>query len=93
MLMGTGIVSNQSLMFAGWLLNMVQRCAMHTVCVDTMQRLHGASVFSTDGPDGRGIQGGGWSRAADHAPRPKVGWGENVPGGLHRIVRADSKIT
>lgn len=47
MLMGTGIVSNQSLMFAGWLLNMVQRCAMHTVCVDTMQRLHGASVFST----------------------------------------------
>jgi chromosome partitioning protein len=47
MLMGSGIVSNQNLMFAGWLLNMVQRCAMHTVCIDTMQRLHGGSVFST----------------------------------------------
>jgi cellulose biosynthesis protein BcsQ len=47
MLMGSGIVSNQNLMFCGWLLNMVQRCAMHTVCIDTMQRLHGASVFDT----------------------------------------------
>lgn len=47
MLMGSGIVSNQNLMFAGWLMNMVQRCAMHTVCIDTMQRLHGGSVFST----------------------------------------------
>jgi chromosome partitioning protein len=47
MLMGSGIVSNQNLMFCGWLLNMVQRCAMHTLCIDTMQRLHGASVFDT----------------------------------------------
>ena len=47
MLMGSGIVSNQKLMFAGWLMNMVQRCAMHTVCIDTMQRLHGGSVFAT----------------------------------------------
>lgn len=45
MLMGTGIVSNQNLHFAGWLMNAVQRCAMHTVCIDTMRRLHGAAVF------------------------------------------------
>lgn len=45
MLMGTGIVSNQHLHFAGWLLNNVQRCAMHGVCIDTMKRLHGAGVF------------------------------------------------
>jgi len=50
MLMGTGIISNQNLMFAGWLLNMVQRVALHTVCVDTMQRLHGPSVFDTQIP-------------------------------------------
>jgi chromosome partitioning protein len=45
LLMGAGIVSNQHLMFAGWLLNMVQRVALHGVCIDTMQRLHGAAVF------------------------------------------------
>ncbi|NBO36185.1 ParA family protein [bacterium] len=50
LLMGTGIVSNQSLMFAGWLLNMVQRVALHGVCIDTMQRLHGAAVFANQVP-------------------------------------------
>jgi chromosome partitioning protein len=50
LLMGTGIISNQSLMFAGWLLNMVQRVALHGVCIDTMHRLHGAAVFDTQVP-------------------------------------------
>lgn len=50
MLMGSGIVSNQHLTFTGWLLNMVQRVAMHAVCIDTMQRLHGSGVFSTTIP-------------------------------------------
>lgn len=45
MLMGTGIVSNQNLHFAGWLMNNVQRCAMHSLCIDTMRRLHGPAVF------------------------------------------------
>ena len=45
MLMGSAIVSNQHLHFAGWLLNNVQRCAMHGVCIDTMKRLHGSNVF------------------------------------------------
>lgn len=45
MLMGTGIVSNQNLHFAGWLMNAVQRCAMHSLCIDTMKRLHATAVF------------------------------------------------
>jgi cellulose biosynthesis protein BcsQ len=51
MLMGSGIVSNQHLMFAGWLLNMVQRVALHAVCIDTMHRLHGRTVFDTQIPN------------------------------------------
>lgn len=50
LLMGTGIVSNQRLMFAGWLLSMVQRLGMHAVCEDTMRRLHGGTVFDTTIP-------------------------------------------
>jgi chromosome partitioning protein len=50
LLMGTGIVSNQRLIFAGWLLSMVQRVGMHAVCEDTMRRLHGATVFDTTIP-------------------------------------------
>lgn len=45
MLLGSGIVSNQNLHFAGWLLNNVQRAAMHAVCVSTLKRLHGETVF------------------------------------------------
>ena len=56
LLMGTGIVSNQSLMFAGWLLNMVQRVALHSVCIDTMQRLHGAAVFDNMVPAAVGFK-------------------------------------
>jgi chromosome partitioning protein len=50
LLMSAGLVSNQQLMFAGWLLSMVQRCAMHTVCEDTLRRLHGANVFDVTVP-------------------------------------------
>jgi cellulose biosynthesis protein BcsQ len=47
LLMGTGIISNERLVFAGWLMSMVQRVGMHTICVQTMQRLHGATVYET----------------------------------------------
>jgi chromosome partitioning protein len=47
LLMGTGIISNDRLIFAGWLISMVQRAGMHTVCEHTMRRLHGATVFDT----------------------------------------------
>lgn len=50
LLMGSGIVSNQRLVFAGWLLSMVQRVGMHAVCEDTMRRLHGGTVFDTSIP-------------------------------------------
>lgn len=50
LLMGTGIISNDRLIFAGWLISMVQRAAMHTVCEHTMRRLHGATVFDTTVP-------------------------------------------
>jgi cellulose biosynthesis protein BcsQ len=36
LLMGTGIISNDRLIFAGWLLSMVQRAAMHSLCENTM---------------------------------------------------------
>ena len=45
LLLGAGIVTNPHLHFAGWLMNNVQRAAIHTACVDTMRRLHGPSVF------------------------------------------------
>jgi chromosome partitioning protein len=45
LLMGSGIISNERLIFAGWLMSMVQRLAMHTVCENTMRRLHGGNVF------------------------------------------------
>lgn len=47
LLMGTGIVSNDRLLFAGWLLSMVQRASMHTICSHTLRRLHGSMVFDT----------------------------------------------
>ena len=50
LLMGTGIISNDRLIFAGWLLSMVQRAAMHTLCEHTMRRLHGQTVFDTTVP-------------------------------------------
>lgn len=51
LLMSSGIVSNEKLMFAGWLVSMVQRFAMHAFCEETLRRLHGASVFSTTIPN------------------------------------------
>jgi cellulose biosynthesis protein BcsQ len=50
LLMSAGLVSNQSMVFAGWLVSMVQRIAMHTVCEDTLRRLHGATVFNVTLP-------------------------------------------
>jgi chromosome partitioning protein len=47
LLMGTGVISNERLVFAGWLMSMVQRVGMHTVCEQTMRRLHGATVYDT----------------------------------------------
>lgn len=50
LMMSSGIVSNDRLIFAGWLISMVQRAAMHTVCEATMRRLHGQTVFDTTVP-------------------------------------------
>jgi len=50
LLMSAGLVSNQGMVFAGWLISMVQRIAMHTVCSDTLRRLHGATVFDVTLP-------------------------------------------
>lgn len=72
MLMGTGIISNQHLHFAGWLLNNVQRCAMHGVCIDTMKRLHGQSVFGQMIPASVGFKeanSGAGLPVTHHAPK------------------------
>jgi cellulose biosynthesis protein BcsQ len=50
LLMGTGIISNEHLVFAGWLLSMVQRSGIHSVCEHTMRRLHGGTVFDQTVP-------------------------------------------
>jgi len=50
LLMGTGIISNDRLIFAGWLISMVQRAAMHTICEATMRRLHGSQCFDVTVP-------------------------------------------
>lgn len=43
--------SNKHLTFAGWLPSMVQpRLAIHAVCLDTLRRLHGQSVFDAQLP-------------------------------------------
>lgn len=47
LLMAAGMASNPRLIFAGWLLSMVQKIAIHRVCEDTMRRLHGSTVFDT----------------------------------------------
>lgn len=51
LMMGAGVISNERLIFAGWLLSMVQRLAMHAVCESTMRRLHGATVFDATVPN------------------------------------------
>jgi chromosome partitioning protein len=51
LLMSSGIVSNERLVFAGWLVSMVQRFAMHQFCEETLRRLHGANVFETTIPN------------------------------------------
>lgn len=50
LLMSAGLVSNQRLFFAGWLVAMVQRIAIHSVCEDTLRRLHGQTVYDTTLP-------------------------------------------
>jgi len=50
LMMSAGIVSNQQLIFAGWLVSMIQRLAMHNVCDDTLRRLHGATVYDATLP-------------------------------------------
>lgn len=45
-LMSSGIVSNERLVFCGWLISMVQRFAMHQICEETIRRLHSTNVFS-----------------------------------------------
>ena len=47
LLMSAGMVSNQNLFFAGWMMNMVQKIAIHALCQDTMRRLYGGNVFDT----------------------------------------------
>lgn len=47
LLMSAGLVSNPSLTFAGWLVSMRQRIAMHDACEGTLRRLHGGTVFDT----------------------------------------------
>lgn len=47
LLMSAGLVSNRALTFAGWLVVMRQRAAVHDACEDTLRRLHGPQVFST----------------------------------------------
>jgi chromosome partitioning protein len=51
LLMGAGVISNERLIFAGWLMSMVQRLAMHAVCESMMRRLHGANVFDAVVPN------------------------------------------
>jgi chromosome partitioning protein len=50
LLMSAGVVSNERLVFAGWVISMVQRLAMHTLCESSMRRLHGGTVFTTTIP-------------------------------------------
>ncbi len=47
LLLSAGLVSNQSLTFAGWLVSMRQRITMHDACEDVLRRLHGPQVFNT----------------------------------------------
>ena len=47
LLMSAGLVSNPTLTFAGWLITMRQRIAMHDACESTLRRLHGGTVFDT----------------------------------------------
>ena len=72
LLMGAGIVSNQNLHFAGWLMNNVQRCAMHGLCIDTMKRLHAATVFEQMIPAAVGFKeanSGAGLPITHHAPK------------------------
>jgi chromosome partitioning protein len=50
LLMGTGIISNERLLFTGFLLSMIQRAGIHAVCEATMRRLHGGQVYDQTVP-------------------------------------------
>lgn len=71
LLMASGIVSNDRLVFAGWLLSMVARSAMHEVCQHTMRRLHGSTVFDVTVPHAVAFKEAGAAGVpiTHHAPR------------------------
>lgn len=56
LMMSSGIISNERLIFAGWLISQVQRLAMHTVCENTMRRLHGDMVFGVTVPHAAAVK-------------------------------------
>lgn len=45
LLMGAGIISNEHLIFTGFLISMMQRAGIHAVCESTLRRLHGSQVY------------------------------------------------
>ena len=47
LLLSAGLVDNPSLTFAGWVVAMRQRIALHELCEQTLRRLHGDQVFKT----------------------------------------------
>jgi len=47
LLLSAGLMDNPALTFAGWIMTMRQRIALHELCETTMRRLHGDQVFST----------------------------------------------
>lgn len=50
LLMSAGMVSNAALTFAGWLVSMRQRIALHELCENTLRRLHSSTVFDVTIP-------------------------------------------
>lgn len=78
LLMTTGVISNERLVFAGWLLSMVQRIGMHTVCEHTMRRLHGDTVYTATVP---------------HAVMFKEAGAAGVPVTHHAPKSAAAKVT
>jgi chromosome partitioning protein len=47
LLLSAGLMDNPALTFAGWIVTMRQRIALHELCETTLRRLHGDQVFST----------------------------------------------
>ena len=47
LLLSAGLVDNPALTFAGWMVAMRQRIAIHELCEATLRRLHGDQVYQT----------------------------------------------